>query len=53
MPIDAKHVNLLNMQYISRCSNYSETYGTTGCKQRSYVDPYKTLKYEAINSTSC
>jgi len=43
MTIDAKHVSLLNMPYISRSSNNSGTYGTTGCKQRSYADPYKTL----------
>ena len=44
MQIDASQVSLPNMQYISRRSNHSGTYGTTGCKKRSYADPYKTLK---------
>lgn len=44
MIIDAEDVSLVNMTYICRCSNNSGTSGTTGCKQRFYTDPYKTLK---------
>ena len=43
MQIEAEDVFLLNMEYISRYSNHSGTYGTTGFKQRTYADPYKTL----------
>jgi len=43
MQIDASQVSLPNMQYISRRSNYSGTYGAMGCKQRYYADPYKAL----------
>ena len=52
MQIDAEDVSLLKMTYICRYSNHSGTYGTTGCKQRFYADPYDALKYEAINSIS-
>ena len=44
MTIDAEHVSLLNMPYISRCYNYSGTYGTMDRKQWFCADPYKTLK---------
>jgi len=44
MIIDAEDVSLVNMTYICQCSNNSGTSGTTGCKQRFYTDPYKTLK---------
>lgn len=40
---DVGDVSLLDMTYISRCSNHSGTYGTPGCKQRSYAEPYKML----------
>ena len=44
MLIYAEDVSLLNMTYIYGHSSYSRIFGATGCKQRFYADPYKTLK---------
>ncbi len=50
MLIDAEDVSLLNMTYICRCSNNLGTYRTTGCKQRSYADPYKSLRIRKLTA---
>jgi len=44
MTINAYQESLLNMTYICRYSNHSGAYGATGCMQRSYADPYKSLR---------
>ena len=49
--INADQESFLNMTYISRCYNHTGTYGTMGCKQRSYPDPYKSLRIRKL--TAC